>query len=151
MSLSTDDPSRIFVFREKHGDRFFLADTPERIKEFCWDLLKERHGEGEDGWDCPSENIKCLNDEKRELVLPLWPRAKLGDLPSEALRNQYRSEWDEYDKQIKVWDDGIVFWQRVQVCLDTQDKKLAVKLVFELRDAEYEGFEIENLENLETT
>ena len=142
MSLP-NDPSRIFVFKEKHGDRYFLADTPERIQEFCFDLLKERH-EDED-WDSPEANIEAEHIGEK----PKCPRDQVGVLPTKGLREQYSKKWAVWDKQFMAREARIAFWKRVRLCLDTQDKKLAVKLIFELRDAEYEGFEIENLENLQ--
>lgn len=142
MKLSEVDPSRIFVFKEKHGYHYFLADTPERIQDFCFDLLKQRHED--ESWDTPEANIEAepIGEE------PKCPKDKIESLPTVELQELYRAEWAVWDMQFRAREGRIAFWKKVRQCLDTQDKKLAVNLIFELRDAEYERFEIEYLENL---
>lgn len=138
--------TKILIFNEKHGDRYFDASTDEKLHAACLKILRERVGpegywqfinpvdwESEwvqkyiEGWDIEDAEIETIAIESVQKQV----RAQ------RAKARQRRNEYLRADEQ----------WARARVALEENDGEAAYQILQERDGGEYEDFTIEYLED----
>jgi len=128
------DGGWIIVVKEKHGTRYFAADSTEQIGLVAVQLVKERYNMGY--FEAPSDP-------------PVEPTRKPEDFPDdEDLRIVVEKQWREYQSDKKQHLENVETARAVVAALNG-NYIAAYLLLKDRHDYEYEGFEIEELEELE--
>jgi hypothetical protein len=124
----------ILVFREKHGDRYFLAESREAIAEACFKVFKERFDEGwyASDFDEP-EKPEVTND-------------KLGSLPPK-LQQFARDEIVSYERMMAGYKQQQEFAKRITDAVANGDRAVAVQVIESRGGYEYEGYRLEQCED----
>lgn len=128
--------NKIIIFKEKHGDRYFDASTPEKLNAACFKILKERFENGEYEWlsEEEPEAINILTDEQIEA------------LPTERLKNDELRRKKNYEQEYKWRKQEKDMFKEIASCVKSESKQYAYNLLYERKGGEYENFEIETLE-----
>ncbi len=124
---------KILVFREKHGDRYFRASTPEEIQESCLKVLRERFEE-EEAWCYPPNEVRSVEPMSDEII---------ATLPEE-----YRKIENErkrvYEKDCKRFEQEKKWYEAVKLEVNIP-VGLAYKLLRWRCGYQYEGFNFEEV------
>jgi len=134
-----DKKGRILVFMEKHGNRYFLAETKEQVYDACLKILKERawmfvEPEEPDLISLPTEPIDFGDDVVNELKAALIDIVQKSKRVNEQKLRDYKERLHEY--------------KLVQAALKEESGDLAWAVISERHDCEYEDYEFEYLENV---
>ena len=125
---------KILVFKEKHGDRYLKASTPEEIQESCLKVLRERFEDENDMWGyAPDGNLgdpPMLDDIIDSLPEPYKQLEK-------DKKKVYQRRYDEYRKDLH-------WYGRVKAELENPAGD-AYKLLRWRADYQHEGFWIEGV------
>ena len=124
-------PNTILVAKEKHGNRYFLANTEEALVKACLKLLQERLGEYQ----------YCIDGS--------YPKPDFDDVNAlpESLRESAKVVLDRYNNNQKQNNDLIAYCNSVEKAIKEKDDS-AVILLFQRRDHEYENVFFEFLEEV---
>lgn len=128
--------NKIIIFKEKYDDRYFDASTPEKLNAACFKILKERFENGEYEWllEEEPEAINILTDEQIEA------------LPTERLKNDELRRKKEYERDYKSWEREQNEFKNIKSCVEKELKEKAFTILRARNGGEYEGFEIQELE-----
>jgi hypothetical protein len=128
---------QIIVFHEKHGPRYFAADTEEELQAACLKVVRERLAEE---WyytpEALDESVNLTDDQ-------------IASLPTASLQAAARADRDRYRRKARENAQMQKEWDLVQKAVDTGDGEAAYQLIRLRSRAEYEGFNIEALESSE--
>lgn len=141
----------ILVFQEKHGDRYFLADTPERTKKAFLKILEERYNRG--GYflkleDCFSEEDLLLARDSDEYIQKLQKTIADKDAV-DVIKDHALHELDRVKKLVRYYKEVVFENGEIQKALSNKDGLLAFCILDGRRDYEYERFSFEHLESVE--
>lgn len=133
-----EHPGQILVFKEKYGNRYFIAETKEHVYAACLKLLKEREWmfeepEAPNLIDIPDEPVlfdNSVNEQLREEVMLVIDRAKKTN---RKILDNYKEAKEEYGM--------------VKTALSEDNGEMAWRIMSDRRDCEYEYFEFAYLEN----
>jgi len=125
----------IIIFQEKYGDRYFDASTSESTNAACLVILKERFNSHWYDYSRQEPSDKNILSEEQ-----------IAQLPTENLKTQELSKRKDYLRELRYYQNEINFYERAKITVETNNPKTAYQLLLERNDGEYEGFEIENLE-----
>lgn len=137
---------RIMVFDEKHGQRWFKADTLEAARKAALYLLEERYGH--DGlWGDINELVANEEKEKaEELKDPGFDEAYIKTMPTEELKILAREELEKFKRAKWDSEDYLEQLKQIQKALADNDPIRALYAIWICRGGEYEGWEFEYLE-----
>jgi len=134
-----DLTGRILVFDEKHGRRFFLADTEEKLHAAALKIVKERK---EEGWYYdPAEEER----DKPESMTMTDEQVEALPVPSGVKRN-IRVERENYRQAVKRWERDKANYALIVKAVNENDGKTAFEILKIRDDYEYEGWSFEYLE-----
>jgi hypothetical protein len=160
--------STILIFKEKHGDRYFDASTPEAKSAAFLKILRERFNSGYYYEEPKSPEHTLTKDEKALLSLS---EEQLDALPAplqastktqvSRVRRKLRGVQEEYE-QAKLWWDSVVALlaldpaeavnqkeeRRIRVMNKTYSVSSAEDLLDARKDYEYEDYWVESLESV---
>lgn len=125
---------QIVVFKEKHGDRYFIINSPDDFKRICLSIVKERNGFG---W-------YSHLDSQKEPVMPSFSKEDISQLPQE-FQSDASKTWSKYERDLRVYKDFQFLINLRNLALEG-DGVSAVKFVREMSENEYEGYEVVNPE-----
>ncbi len=123
-------PGQILVFKEKHGNRYFLAEIKEQVYDACLKILKERE------WMIVEPEEPELEDEYQNMVFEpgsVFEKAQIDIIK----RNQNKTlTYNEMMKQYKL----------ARFAIEESNGRIAWRVLSDRCDYEYEYFEFEQLE-----
>lgn len=127
--------NKILIVNEKHCTRYFDASTPELLNAAALKILKERWNEGY--WyylfDPPSEE-GVLSEEQ------------IAALPTEALKQRETETRQNYFREKYNWEKDQAEYKMIKKTVENSTLDNAWKCLYNRRDGQYEGVEIEELE-----
>jgi len=140
--------SKIIVCKEKHSTRYWDASTQEALHASSLAILKYRFENGV--YYEPEYYGSAPGQLTYELELEL---AIVDDLPdcatkTAALEHIQKQMKDDDERYYRFMQSGVE-WRAIKRAIETNDGALACRIL-QLRDdreCEYEGFEVEELEN----
>ena len=144
-------PGTILVFKEKHRNRYFLADTVERTAEAFRSVLVDRYGP--EGWWGSAKQFKREAQEHLEdLEVPEIPEKDIDGIKYDSVKKQAREAWEDFRKKQKEYEVQIRLWGLViEAVKKGADALLAVEVASSMQHYEYEGFDWEQLDNVKDT
>lgn len=127
----------IIIFKEKYGDRYFDASTEKLKFAACLKILSERF---EDHlYDASKEEASDKNILSEE---------QIAQLPTDNLKTQELRKRKEYLKELRRYKEDVKFYNDVKLAIKSGDGKSAYYLLLQRDGGEYEGFDIEDLEEV---
>lgn len=125
---------KLYVFHEKHGDNHYLVESLESELKMFLTVLKERNNIGWFNW---------MKDHKPYSKAPLYSKEDILSMPVSMDREKSRllSEYLNYEKMEKECQSIRNDWVHIQEAIKNEDGKLAHRILSDLSDGEYEGFE----------
>lgn len=126
-----DEKGRILVFREKHGNRYFLAETKEQVYDACLKILKER------AWMFAEPKEPELEDEHQDMVFEpgsIFEKTQVDIIK----RNQ---------NKILAYNETMNQYKLVRFAVDQNNGRIAWRVINDRYD-EYERYDFEHLENV---
>ena len=127
---------KIIVLKEHHGTVYLDASTPEQMDKACLSVLRVR------------TNSQPYLEWLAAIVEPPEPTLSFDDsqaLPSGKVRDVALAEWSEYHKKYECYERNKREAEKVQKALDTNNGKLAYKILYDNRHTEDEGFEVKDV------
>jgi hypothetical protein len=129
--------NRIIIFKEKHGDRYFDASTPELLHKACLKIFKERLAEGwYEGYAYP-ELQKPTMTIQESLTHDKKIQAVVED------------QWREYNNVLRGINKQAQEKAYIEKVVAEDSGEKAHKFLNHRSHYEYESYEIENLESTE--
>ena len=128
---------RIIVFKEKHGNSSYYVPTIEDLEKVALEILKERN---KNGWFYepvpPSNDIIALSKRKEMDFVNL-------NLSEHTIK-EISKEIETAKRNIKYYNEDIVLYNKTQKALKTENSRLALSIIEERHDLnyEYETYEI---------
>lgn len=136
-SIESREYPALLIERGKHGDSYFLINSPEDLEQRALKILTDRHEEGY--WyekPAPPDSSDNLSKEEIEKLSP--------KLQKEAIRLQqrYLAEHNEYLDILAEYED-------IVKAIKDSDGRLAWYILDQRSDGEYESVELSTLGVLE--
>lgn len=126
---------KILVAKEKHGDRYLNASTPEALAESAFKLLKERWEM--DYWyhlDDPPSSNEILSEEQ------------ISALPTTTLAASEAQKRANYLRRLHAYERQRDTYEAIKDCVENNKKDQAWSLLQRRSNYEYEQVTIETLE-----
>lgn len=141
----------IMVFHEKHGDRYFRAETPLQIGKVSLKILTERYERG--GYflkleDYFSEEELLLARDSSEYVKSLQKTME-DETAVDTIKDHALHELDRVKKLVRNYKEVASENNAVKKAIENKDGNLAFCILDNRRDYEYERFSFEYLEPTE--
>jgi hypothetical protein len=127
-----DKKGRILVFMEKHGNRYFLAETKEQVYDACLKILKER------AWMFVEPKEPELEDEHQDMVFEpgsIFEKTQVDIIK----RNQ---------NKILAYNETMNQYKLARFAVDQNNGRIAWRVINDRYDHEYERYDFEHLENV---
>ena len=123
----------LFIFREKHGDRYYVANNLLEVTQVALEVVSRRLKEGwYEQWPTPQ--------------FPELSRDQTEALPDGQIKNSARAIWDAYDSAMEAHTLNNKVIQEACEAVEQQDGIKALEVLRERDAFEYEGFDIERIE-----
>ena len=127
--------TRILVVKEKHGSRYFEATTEEQLYKIALYLLKGRFNEGY--WYSEPEFVEPLD----------FTEADIANMP-QSMQDGARRQLRDYQHRLRVYLEDKEEWDKIKEAIENNDGKLAFSILDGRSGYEYEGFDIEECEEI---
>lgn len=121
---------QLAIFKEKHGDRYYLIYKAEDFQKVCLKLIKERNEYG---------YYSHLGREK-EPVAPSFTKESIPSLPSE-FQKEALNTWNKYARDMKWFKESTELYELKNKAL-SGDLQSAGEFISSMCGGEYEGYEI---------
>lgn len=138
--------NRIIVFQEKHGRRYFAANTPKDTLSAFLKILTERYGP-DGAWVDLAGEINSLKTNPPEK--PDYTEDDISNLPA-SMQEAARNKITKYKSGLKARESQIAEYERTVKAICDEDAEEAYELCQALSSGEYEGFDFEYLETLDS-
>lgn len=132
---------QIFVFNEKHGDRYLMVDSADAEKKMFLQVLKERN---EQGWYSWMKEYKPYGES------PKYTREDIEKMPSSMELEKKRlmmefTKWERLEKEAsQIRND----WSKIQKAISESNGKMAAYLIDSYSEGEYEGYQRVDFEHI---
>lgn len=127
---------KIIVLKEHHGIVYLDASTPEQMDRACLSVLRARTATTE---------YKAWAADIKEPEEPVISFEDSQNLPPGKVRDVALAEWSDYHKRYECYERMKRDMERTQKALDTNNGKLAYKILYDHRHHEDEGFEVKDV------
>ena len=126
---------RGFVFKEKHGDLYYLVQNEEELNKMWLQVLKDRHQQGYYNW--------MKDYVPYGLKVPKYTQEEILALPPSMTEEQQKMmlELKKYNASIKEQNNTRNDFIQIEKTLSTNNGKLAYLCLQNFSNGEYEGFE----------
>jgi hypothetical protein len=121
--------NRIIIFKEKHGDRHFIAQTRSDMEKIALKIVLEREDEG---W---------YDFEYEEPVLPKIALEKADEYGA-TLAEAIKAEWKSYEYSQKQCAQSKKLAEALKKIVKEKDGDVAIRFLNEMKGGEYEAFEV---------
>jgi hypothetical protein len=128
--------TRILVAKEKYGDRYFDVTTDEQLDKVALFLLKSRFDEG---YWYPEPNPPEALD---------FSASDIEKAPA-SMQAEMKKVLATHRDVVIIYDDEKEDYDNIVKALDTNDGKLAMRILRNRDGYEYEGCQIEECEEVE--
>ena len=122
----------LLVFGEKYGDNYFLLRQVEELFAVALKVLSERFSQG---WYCEpkfnNKDFKLLSDD---IIKSL----------SVKMRDEYLNDKERHERDIREFNEMKKQYSLIKKAIKDKDGELALELLSERKDYEYERFEFIN-------
>jgi len=118
------------IFKEKHGDRYFIVHNQTDLEKVALKIVLERH----------EENWYYFDYE-----VPVEPKMSIVDAKKFGMNGvieAVKREWDSYKYNKNQYEEGIKLKAALEKIVKEQDGATALQFLDEMKDGEYEGFEV---------
>jgi hypothetical protein len=126
---------RFIVFKEKHGDRHFMARTGEETLGAFLQVLTDRYGPS-GWWGSPDEHIagakKVYDWDPTD---PGYSREAIADMP-ESLQEEATAKLNKYENWLKETEEEVRTWELVKRAIETKDAEIAYGFMEKRQDFE---------------
>ena len=132
-------PPRVLVHNTKHFRYHYFVDTPERLKNACIKILKERVEEKY--YYKPNEPTNDSGIDSLD---------ELDDIPEKfaGMRTEFERKFKDYQREVTYYKSAMVDWKDLQRILDNED--LEVRFVWNvITEFEQDSLTLENMEVVE--
>jgi len=132
---------QIYVFKEKHGDIFYLIESEEAENKMFLEVLSDRK---KCGWyDWMKDYIPY---EKK----PTYIKEDIESMPDSMLEEKKRllNEYKKYERSEMEAKNIRNKWVKIQESVETKNGELAGRILNSLNGGEYEGFESVSFEHI---
>ena len=126
------------VFEEEHGSRRYHIPDDATLFKASLKVLTERNEEGY--WYPEPEGEAPTPPDVKEADIPNLPKS-LQDAARKQIRTYLESKRD-YDKERVEYD-------AIQKAIESEDGRAAWDILYDRRDAEYEGVTLEHYDTLD--
>ena len=128
--------TRILVAKEKYGDRFFDITTNEQLDKVALFILRSRFDEG--CWYPKPHPPKTLDFSKSDI-----------EKAPASIQAEMKKVLATHRDVVIIYDDEKEDYDNIVKALDTNDGKLAMRILRNRDGYEYEGCQIEECEEVE--
>lgn len=129
----------VVVFKEKHGDRYFVVNSPDALYRASLEVLKERYNNEWYNWMKDHKPYEGTNT-----VRPTYTLAEVNALP-ESMSNEKEKMTKEINKWAKEDKEAAEIretFTSIEKAISEKDGQAAYSILSELKDGEYEGFQV---------
>lgn len=130
--------SKILIATEKYGTRYFDASTEELKNAAAFKILKERFKDGY-YYDWLNEDV-----EPRENALS---NEQIQNLP-EPYKSKAMADEKEYLRAVEESESNKNTFASIKDCVENNKTNRAYRLLLEFSNGEYEGIQLEKLEQI---
>lgn len=127
----------VVVFKEKHGDRYFVVNSPDALYRVSLEVLKERYNNEWYNWMKDHKPYEGTNT-----VRPTYTLAEVNALP-ESMSNEKEKMTKEINKWAKEDKEAAEIretFTSIEKAISEKDGQAAYSILSELKDGEYENF-----------
>jgi len=125
---------RVLVLKEKHDTWYFDVSTQKQLEDMALSVVTGRFSMRNAPYG--------LYDEVEEAKTPALTMEEIDTLQKGAIKEAGQREWEEYELQIREDQRHRDAQNRISKCIAEKDGKLAVEILEQRKQYEYEGFEI---------
>lgn len=128
----------LIVWREKHGDVYEAATTPAAVSKLFLNKMKERF---DDGW------YDWMLEQKNQLKAPKFTREEVEALPDSFAdqREGFLEQIQKFEKKTKEVMRYFKVYEDIKKALKESDGRKAIRLMSQMKNHEYENFNVEPL------
>jgi hypothetical protein len=129
---------RVLILKEHHGERALDISTPEQLQKAALSVIKGRFGSDHDYYML------------EEPELPESPIAKEQiDVMSEGeLKEAAKEIYSNYERNLEGYNETIKEINLIRKCIETNDGRLAWKILQQRQYIEDEGFKVLEVEEV---
>ena len=132
---------QLVVFKEKHGDNFYLVDSKESEEKMFLDVLTDRLNTGWYSW---------MKEHKPYGKEPSYSREDVEKMPDSMAKEKDSfikeiSKWEKEQKQSSLFKSDYL---QIEKSVNEKDGKLASLMIREYSEGEYEGYEYCNFTHI---
>ncbi len=128
--------NKILIAHEKHCKRYFDASTDDLRNAACLKILSERFDRFFYDYSLQEPSDKNILSD-----------GQIAQLPTENLKAQELRKRKDYLEELRQYKKEIEFYNAVKSTIESRDGLSAYYLLLQRDDGEYEGFDIEDLED----
>ena len=121
--------TKILVFEEKHGTRYFAAKTKEQLFAACLMILKQRN---EQGW-YPAPSRKPDRPDFDEESIPNLP---------ESMQETAKKKYQSYKTNLRYYEGYRYTKELVEKAVAENNGALAYEILEDRSDGEYERMQV---------
>lgn len=123
--------ARIVVFHEKHGESYYIYTSREEFYKIFLKVLTERDEEDwySDEYDKPVKDVDMTLDQ-------------INAIKDEKLKNFQMQRFKTYEREFKEYQEMLQMQKNIKKAIAEKNGRLALYVMEERRDGEYENFEI---------
>ena len=134
----TTGPSRLMVFHQKHGDRYFLISVDDDINKSSFKILKENFESGLYSW---MKNYNYSSHKKPEYSIE-----EINNLPDsmESVKKELLTKYKHWNKEQKECEVYRKCYEDIVLAIDKQDYAKSYDIINQLKDGEYNSFSFED-------
>lgn len=127
---------KILILKEHHGTVYLNVSTPEQMDKVCLSILRAR-----------SSTDEYLSDveENQKPQEPAISFDESQSLPAGRVRDVALAEWSGYHRDCEEYERRKHDFDRTTRALETNNGRLAYKILADHRHYEDEGFEIRDV------
>lgn len=125
----------LIVLESKYNKSYIVAKSVTGFYRFFLKLLRERMESG---------NYYSNPSKDEPLLAPPVSREDAKKLPCGNIRRVALAEWDQYDENMKGYEEAKLEWEQMNKALDENNGKLAYEALSlrAISGCEYEGMDV---------
>ncbi len=132
------DKDTLLVFREKHGNRYFLVPTIKELYAAALKVITERF---EEEWFYEPDPIEITPSDD-------LTKADLERIAKYSYGEEFVKAYKSYTEQKAEYDRDLAEYRRLEQAVKDEDGRMAWAILQERKDWEYENYSLESLEDV---
>jgi hypothetical protein len=135
--FTTHQFPRLLILKEKHGDKYYHVPTPETLATVSLATLKQRK---EEGW----YPVNQSQPTKPELA-----KEQIDALPEGSIKQAAIQQHKDYLLAVQYHSEEQETAAAIEKAITTSNGKLACRILMERAGCEYEGFRLEEFDQVQ--